>query len=66
MMLVGPTKRSRTLWFPKIRSTRRGVSVEHSAGLSYAERRIGTLRRDCRDHILICGARHLILTAYSC
>ena len=33
----------------------------------YAERLIGTLRRDCLDHILIFGARHLrrILTAYS-
>ena len=34
----------------------------------YAERLIGTLRRDCLDHVLIFGARHLrrILTAYSC
>ncbi len=34
----------------------------------YTERLIGTLRRDCLDHVLIFGARHLrqILTAYSC
>jgi transposase InsO family protein len=34
----------------------------------YAERLIGTLRRDCLDHVLIFGARHLqrILTSYSC
>ncbi|MGZ9081742.1 MAG: integrase core domain-containing protein [Rhodoplanes sp.] len=34
----------------------------------YAERLIGTLRRDCLDHVLIFGARHLrqVLTAYSC
>jgi len=33
----------------------------------YAERLIGTLRRDCLDHVLIFGALHLqrILTAYS-
>ena len=33
----------------------------------YAERLIGTLRRDCFDHVLIFGARHLqrILTAYT-
>ena len=33
----------------------------------YAERLIGTLRRDCLDHVLIFGAQHLrrILTAYS-
>jgi transposase InsO family protein len=31
------------------------------------ERLIGTLRRNCPDHVLIFGARHLrrILTAYS-
>jgi len=34
----------------------------------YAERLIGTLRRDCLDHVLIFGVQHLrrILTAYSC
>ncbi len=34
----------------------------------YAERLIGTLRRDCLDHVLIFGARHLrrIQTSYSC
>jgi hypothetical protein len=33
----------------------------------YAERLIGTLRRDCLDHVLIFGALHLrrILTSYS-
>src|SRR5271157_1423395 len=32
------------------------------------ERLIGTLRRDCLDHVLIFGARHLrrILGSYSC
>ena len=33
----------------------------------YAERLIGTLRRDCLDHVVIFGARHLqrVLTAYT-
>ena len=33
----------------------------------YAERLIGTLRRDCLDHVVIFGARHLqrILAAYT-
>ena len=33
----------------------------------YAERLIGTLRRDCLDHVVIFGTRHLqrVLTAYS-
>jgi transposase InsO family protein len=34
----------------------------------YTERLIGTLRRDCLDHVLLFGARHLrrILASYSC
>jgi len=34
----------------------------------YAERLIGTLRRDCFDHVFVFGAEHLrqVLTAYSC
>jgi hypothetical protein len=42
------------------------ASVIHKASVS-PERLIGTLRRDCLDHVLVFGAQHLrqILTSYS-
>src|SRR6266699_3811488 len=45
----------------------RPISLRSPWQNPYAERLIGTLRRDCLDHVLIFGERHLrrILTLYS-
>jgi hypothetical protein len=43
------------------------ATARYHRGRPYVERLIGTLRRDCLDHILIFGERHLrrVLTLYS-
>ena len=45
----------------------RPISLRSPWQNPYAERLIGTLRRDCLDHVLIFGERHLrgVLTLYS-
>ena len=45
----------------------RPISLRSPWQNPYAERLIGTLRRDCLDHVVIFGARHLqrVLTGYS-
>ena len=45
----------------------RPISLRSPWQNPYAERLIGTLRRDCLDHVLVFGAGHLqrILTAYT-
>ena len=45
----------------------RPISPRSPSQNPYAERLIGTLRRDCLDHVVIFGAHHLwrVLAAYS-
>src|SRR5207247_3838503 len=53
--------------FGKDRIRDRPISPRSPWQNPYVERLIGTLRRDCLDHILIYGERHLrrVLTSYS-
>jgi hypothetical protein len=37
-----------------------------SLPMTYAERVIGSIRRDCLDHVIVFGERHLRLPTDSC